>query len=178
MRTIERLLLMAVMSVITMVLIKMFDPDPPHQEVSSSPLASSAPAPAPAPARAPAAPLPRLRPDVLAEIARLSAQSADLFCAKTLPAYLKEKPEARSETKVLAMAEVIGRYQITLNDLPDLREKRVGIGMSECALLAAWGRPTKINTTQTATSVRKQYVYRGSNSYVYTRNGIITSMQY
>ena len=45
-----------------------------------------------------------------------------------------------------------------------IKDKKVKIGMNELAISIILGKPNKINTTETATKVYKQYVY--DNQYV------------
>lgn len=55
------------------------------------------------------------------------------------------------------------------------------IGMSLCGVLAAMGRPDKVNQTETATRHHSQLIYRSRGIYVYTEgadaNGIVRSIQ-
>jgi hypothetical protein len=55
------------------------------------------------------------------------------------------------------------------------------IGMTEKEARQSWGSPSKINSTISAGTTSEQWIYRGSyiggDSYVYVRNGIVTSMQ-
>jgi len=52
-------------------------------------------------------------------------------------------------------------------------------GMSECALLASWGIPNKVNRSVGVWGVYKQYVYRGYrlSSYAYVENGRVSGWQ-
>lgn len=62
----------------------------------------------------------------------------------------------------------------------ELERGKVLPGMEAAAVLAAWGKPSQINKTTTATSVREQWVYfrgRASTDYVYLVNGVTTSVQ-
>jgi hypothetical protein len=52
---------------------------------------------------------------------------------------------------------------------------RIGLGMSEPALLCSWGNPNSINRSVGAWGVHKQYVYQNAN--VYVENGQVTSWQ-
>jgi uncharacterized protein YceK len=49
------------------------------------------------------------------------------------------------------------------------------IGMTEKAMLIAWGKPEKVNETVTSRTISKQNIYE--TKYVYTKNGVITSWQ-
>jgi hypothetical protein len=72
-----------------------------------------------------------------------------------------------------------------LNDLDtEMAPKRqVEIGMNTCGVLAAFGRPTSVNTTRTASTTSAQLVYRDRRLYVYTEaegrsgNGIVRTIQ-
>jgi len=57
------------------------------------------------------------------------------------------------------------------------RRGGVRIGMTKAeALASCWGKPSKINTTTTATRTHEQWVY-GSRSYLYFDNGILSTIQ-
>lgn len=56
------------------------------------------------------------------------------------------------------------------------RSSGVSIGMTAAQVLESkWGRPTKVNTTATANTVREQWVYGGG--YLYFENGVLTAVQ-
>lgn len=75
------------------------------------------------------------------------------------------------------------RRLLTAQEYTAIRERQIGLGMSECALFASWGRPTRANRSVSRNGVRVQYVYRHSGyyasttRYVYTEDGKITSWQ-
>lgn len=54
---------------------------------------------------------------------------------------------------------------------------QVVIGMTKEMCVAAWGRPTNVNTTTTASGTRDQYVYRDKNAYLYFENGKLVTIQ-
>ncbi len=61
-------------------------------------------------------------------------------------------------------------------------KQQIAIGKSKLLLLASWGYPTDTNRTTTAKGVFVQWIYQKPTvnyeaAYVYTRDGIITSMQ-
>jgi hypothetical protein len=58
-------------------------------------------------------------------------------------------------------------------------DKKISIGMTSTQVKAAWGRPYKINTTDTAYGTREQWVMSDSynSSYLYFDNGILKSIQ-
>jgi len=78
--------------------------------------------------------------------------------------------------------EAISWGLITKEDVGQISRREIKIGMSEQALIASWGKPTKINKTVGNLGVHKQYIY-GSYSkyekpkYVYIDNGKVTSWQ-
>lgn len=53
---------------------------------------------------------------------------------------------------------------------------KIGIGMTEDQVKAAWGNPSRINRTTTSYGVREQWVYNMS-SYVYLDEGVVTAIQ-
>jgi hypothetical protein len=73
--------------------------------------------------------------------------------------------------------ELNRRDAVSDEDWPLIDNSKVRIGMSECALLAAWGQPTVINHTMTAAGESSQYVYSVSR-YAYVANGSVTTLQY
>ena len=72
---------------------------------------------------------------------------------------------------------VIAAADVSLNDHGYVRERRVRIGMNECAVFAALGKPEAANSTHTAGGRSTQLVYRGNRMYVYTDNGVVRAWQ-
>jgi hypothetical protein len=72
---------------------------------------------------------------------------------------------------------VIAAADVSVNHHKYIRERRVGIGMSECAVLSALGKPETANSTHTAGGRRTQLVYRANRLYVYTENGVVSAWQ-
>ena len=79
-----------------------------------------------------------------------------------------------------AKAELVRRNAIPEADWPVIDAKKVRIGMSELGLVCSWGY-AKVNSTVNQNGTRNQYVYRKCRdckaTYVYTRNGKVTSWQ-
>ncbi len=77
-----------------------------------------------------------------------------------------------------------GADQATIKTYSAAPGGTVSIGMSEEAMRAAMhpGRPiTSVNVTETASGVDKQFVigrHVGSQSYIYTSNGVVTAIQW
>jgi hypothetical protein len=62
-----------------------------------------------------------------------------------------------------------------------MQQGRVLLGMTESELVGALGSPTVVNLGNYGGSVSKQWVYRAKDrttQYVYTREGVVTSMQW
>jgi len=58
------------------------------------------------------------------------------------------------------------------------RKSSVSIGSPVCMLYAAWGKPTKENRTVRRNGVHIQHIYRrNKDTYFYSDNGVITSLQ-
>ena len=53
---------------------------------------------------------------------------------------------------------------------------QVQIGMTGEMVRSSWGKPTRVNTTNTARGTREQWVY-GTGQYVYLENGRVTAIQ-
>lgn len=81
------------------------------------------------------------------------------------------------------LAEVQKRGLLSADEMAAVQARRIGIGMSECALFAAWGTPTRANRSVWRTGSRVQYVYRdmgyqiSRSRYVYVEDGKITGWQ-
>lgn len=60
-----------------------------------------------------------------------------------------------------------------------IAEKKIFIGMTRDQVIAAWGKPHKINTTTTASHNHEQWVMHDSidSSYLYFDDGVLRSMQ-
>lgn len=58
-------------------------------------------------------------------------------------------------------------------------EEKIKIGMTEEQVIAAWGKPYKINTTRNSYGSHDQWVMHDSidSSYLYFDNGILKSIQ-
>lgn len=110
--------------------------------------------------------------------ASLEKQSMDVFCRKTLREIAKTPPAKRNEPFFNAGQSIaFYSYGVNSTEFEDIQKKRIRIGTSECALVAALGRPEKTNKTVTARGYTMQWVYRELGSYVYTSNGKVTSWQ-
>lgn len=101
---------------------------------------------------------------------QLKTQTAEDLCR----AYnYKQKPDIK--------AELTARKAIADTEWALVDAKKVGIGMSEIALLCAWGQPSTVNETITAQGTRRQWVYRACDAckaqYAYTVNGKVTTLQ-
>ena len=75
---------------------------------------------------------------------------------------------------------VLKEKGLSEKELIKIREGTIYIGMSQCGLYAAWGKPVDENTTVNKYSKRIQHIYGyslSSKNYVYTVNGKITSWQ-
>lgn len=93
------------------------------------------------------------------------AKSAGLaFGAAT---YEKNRPAIRDE--------IIRRELVAPSEWGIIDEHKIRVGMTECAALASWGPPTRVNRA----SYGDQWVYCGynciRNQYVYVRGGRVTA---
>ena len=74
------------------------------------------------------------------------------------------------------------RGLVTRDEIRLIKAKQIRIGMSESALIASWGQPPRINRSVGSYGVHKQFVYRGSSTYlsrtyVYVGNGKVRGWQ-
>ena len=90
-----------------------------------------------------------------------------------------ENKEAAIHNRNLYIKEIERRKLITKKEWQRIKEKKITIGMSQCALYASWGAPAKENRSVGRWGVHIQHMYGDSPDwrYVYTENGKITSWQ-
>ncbi len=104
--------------------------------------------------------------------ARLSMMSPDELAAVRLPDLCNAYASMRSGD---VEAEILRRQAITDDEWELVREKKIAIGMSTCALLASWGAPNTINASASRAGERQQWVYGMcqfcKRRYVYVRGG-------
>ena len=79
-------------------------------------------------------------------------------------------------------AELTKRQLLTEHETTLVKNKKINMGMSLCALYASWGRPDRENRTTTRYGENIQHVYNlGYNyirpSYVYTTDGKVSGWQ-
>jgi hypothetical protein len=77
---------------------------------------------------------------------------------------------AKTETRAHAArnAYLLNANEINGLDIGNAREKDVVVGMTACGVYAAYGVPTRSNTTQTVRGFSAQHVYSARSAYVYT----------
>lgn len=74
---------------------------------------------------------------------------------------------------------------ISAREEQSIAKETVYVGMSECALYASWGIPSRQNRTITAAGTNIQHVWAGysgryistRSNYAYTTNGTVTAIQ-
>ena len=71
--------------------------------------------------------------------------------------------------------ELAKRGSFSATDLRRIGERKIGLGMSEKALVCAWGEPDDSHRSVGSWGVHTQYIY--PDAYVYTENGKVTSWQ-
>ena len=76
---------------------------------------------------------------------------------------------------------LLHRQLINGVDLMHVGTREPHLGMTSCGVLANMGTPSVNNSTQSATGIRQQMVYRDRNIYVYLdgqgNNGIVGAIQ-
>lgn len=75
--------------------------------------------------------------------------------------------------------EALNRGWLLEDDLPLIKKKEIGLGMSERALILAWGLPAKVHERLGSWGVHKEYTYGSYDPYsntvrVYLENGKVT----
>ena len=72
-------------------------------------------------------------------------------------------------------AELVKRGALSRSDWQLVEARKIGIEMTELALMCSWGA-TERNRTIGSWGVHNQYVYR-EHQFVYVENGVVTSWQ-
>ncbi|HAF00409.1 MAG TPA: hypothetical protein DCG63_03855 [Methylophilaceae bacterium] len=80
------------------------------------------------------------------------------------------------------MRELEKRNLLTEREIAAVNNKEIFIGMTECALYASWGSPKRTNRSVSHDGINIQNIYGDYSkyskpTYVYTRNGVVTSWQ-
>lgn len=83
---------------------------------------------------------------------------------------------------VNVLREAFSRNLITSDEFNLIVDRKIRVGMSEKALIASWGYPSKVNRSVDRYGVHKQYVYGSyskysSPTYVYVENDEVTGWQ-
>lgn len=110
---------------------------------------------------------------------RAASYSDDLLCYRYNDA--RGNSSLQKDVPVLR-AEIDKRGLITPDEWSLVEQKKIKLGMSECALVASWGSG-KVNKHTNVNGQFNQHVYRldwcrsCNVQYVYTRNGRVTSWQ-
>lgn len=107
---------------------------------------------------------------------KLRAIDAETLCADY---YELRTNGEMNQAATLQIEKVMYEKGVTRWRMPAIRESTIQLGMTRNELLAAWGRPRRENETVSRAGIDIQHVY-GSTldaTYVYTKNGIITSWQ-
>lgn len=92
---------------------------------------------------------------------------------------LRRSPLHAADSEV-SLREIINRRLVTEEEQKLIKDNIVQVGMSDCAMRAAWGNPDTQNTTITSGQKTTQHVFRRGGyraQYVYTTNGVVKSIQ-
>lgn len=78
--------------------------------------------------------------------------------------------------------EILRRNLLTSEEWALAAEKKLRRGMSQCAMYASWGNPDRENRSVGSWGTSVQHIYNAGlryipATYVYTRNGVVTSWQ-
>ena len=93
------------------------------------------------------------------------------------PAYCNDFEQTISvQSRVFFLRDLISQGNYSDEELANLKRGSIWIGAGEDEIILSWGTPEEKNTTITANNTRIQWVYTQGN-YIYTDNGIVTSIQ-
>ena len=74
-------------------------------------------------------------------------------------------------------AELSRRLAVSDPEWVLIDQRKIYVGMTECALLASWGSPEKQERDTTLRGENVRYVYHGGADIVYVNDGKVTSFQ-
>jgi hypothetical protein len=110
--------------------------------------------------------------------AEVSKQGWWKFCTTTFRDVVRTSTEKRRQPYAdVVIQEALSVYDVGLWEFDKIKSRQFALGSSECAIVAALGKPDAANRSTTAYGKNVQFVYRSKNLYVYTRNGKVTSWQ-
>lgn len=80
-----------------------------------------------------------------------------------------------------AIANQIAKNQAEFDEMAEdaIRQRKVLVGMNESQVVRAWGQPSVVNASVSASGKTEQWVYRndGGGNYLYLDNGRLRSIQ-
>lgn len=115
------------------------------------------------------------------QAARARAEKArEAAAAKPPPTPVKDEYQLQAEARLREIDEKVATAKAKCSSFPS----HPTVGMKEeqflrCTYFGLAITPERINETETAAGVTKQYVYRtvADIKYLYTRNGVVTGIQ-
>lgn len=94
---------------------------------------------------------------------------------KTKIVFFDSNETSSNTIDCLSKSNPISKFKLSKMDLNSISENSYYLGMRSTPLILSKGRPEKINSTTSKYSYTAQWIYR--NTYIYFRNGIISSWQ-
>jgi hypothetical protein len=116
---------------------------------------------------------------------KAAVYSAEQNAALQQPRKQQQEAEAGQKEAIVRDQKEAGQKQAIVRDQNERAAKveaaiangEIFIGMTGEECVRAWGRPEKVNATETARGHHSQWAYPGGR-YVYFENGIITTIQH
>lgn len=164
------------LAVITLLTVTCSDKQAAVAPSASLPLKAAAPTPPAPPPPAPTAEQARITAAVGKEVERISKLSARDFCASELRKLTLVKG-APNQIWLEALRPRATAEGVTALQLTHIQSREVSIGMPECAVLATWGRPERVNRSTNAQGSNEQWVYSSGNYLYFDSTGRLRSMQ-
>ena len=111
------------------------------------------------------------------QAARERVEKARAEALKNPPKPAKDEYQIRAEAWQREIDEKVAAAKAKCSSFP----VEPAIGMTEqqamrCTYFGVVRVPNRVNETETAAGVMKQFVY-GGGTYIYTRNGVVTAIQ-
>lgn len=110
------------------------------------------------------------------QLTRMNGMKPTDFCMKELRklAKIKGTPE---EIWFTALAKAASPHGVNGHHLTLIQDRHIEVGMPMCAAIASWGQPQRINSTQSTSGRREQWVYDIGNYLYFGDDQTVTSIQ-
>jgi hypothetical protein len=106
---------------------------------------------------------------------KVAAIKDNQFCAAYGKAMRAKDKNGNTPYSIAMLERAINEFGVKAGFIDAVSSRHIALGMSQCEVIAAWGRPERANRSVGSFGEHYQLVY--GDGYVYTENGTVTSWQ-